>query len=113
VDLPQHHGRAAGAGRLAGHLPAGRQQLPQRGAAAVLLRLPDAPQQVRSLLSAYRSALQAQQEEFTAIIDKLGTVSTPAARAGRLTALHGLRTAEGRLQWVGEAETQLGEDHPR
>jgi PadR family transcriptional regulator, regulatory protein AphA len=71
------------------------------------------PQQVRSLLSAYRSALQAQQEEFTAIIDKLGTVSTPAARAGRLTALHGLRTAEGRLQWVGEAETQLGEDHPR
>jgi PadR family transcriptional regulator, regulatory protein AphA len=71
------------------------------------------PDQVRSLLSGYRSALQAQQEEYMAIMDKLATVSTPTARAGRLTALHGLRTAEARLQWIDEAEAQLGEDHPR
>jgi PadR family transcriptional regulator, regulatory protein AphA len=68
------------------------------------------PDQVRSLLSAYRSALQAQQEEFMAIMDKLAAAPTPAARAGRLTALHGLRTAEARLQWVDEAEAELAED---
>jgi DNA-binding PadR family transcriptional regulator len=55
------------------------------------------PDQVRSLLADYRSALQTQAEEFTAIMDKLAAVPTPAARAGRLTALHGLRTAEARL----------------
>jgi PadR family transcriptional regulator AphA len=66
--------------------------------------------QVRSLLADYRSALQAQQEELMAIMDKLAAVSTPAARAGRLTALHGLRTVEARLQWVGEAEEQLEDD---
>jgi PadR family transcriptional regulator AphA len=71
------------------------------------------PGQVRSLLAEYRSALQAQQEELMAIIDKLAAVSTPTARAGRLTALHGLRTAEARLQWVEEAEAQLGENDPR
>jgi PadR family transcriptional regulator AphA len=70
------------------------------------------PDQVRSLLTAYRNALQAQQEEFAAIMDKLAAVSTPAARAGRLTALHGLRTAEARLQWVNEAEAQFGENEP-
>jgi PadR family transcriptional regulator, regulatory protein AphA len=68
--------------------------------------------QVRSLLADYRSALQAQVEEFVAIMDKLAAVSTPAARAGRLTALHGLRTTEARLQWVEEAEAQLGDDAP-
>jgi PadR family transcriptional regulator AphA len=68
------------------------------------------PDRVRSLLADYRSALQGQVEEFTAIIDKLEAVSTPAARAGRLTALHGLRTAEARLQWVEEAEAQFKDD---
>jgi DNA-binding PadR family transcriptional regulator len=68
------------------------------------------PDQVRSLLTDYRSALQAQQEEYLVIMDKLAAVSTPTARAGRLTALHGLRTAEARLQWVEEAEAQLGQD---
>lgn len=68
------------------------------------------PDQVRSLLADYRSALQGQLEEFVAIMDKLAAVSTPAAKAGRLTALHGLRTAEARLRWVEEAEAQLGED---
>ena len=67
------------------------------------------PDQVRSLLADYRAALQAQAEELMAIMDKLAAVSTPAARAGRLTALHGLRTAEARLQWIEEAEAQLGE----
>jgi hypothetical protein len=62
------------------------------------------PDQVRSLLADYRSALAAQAEEYTAIMDKL------AARAGRLAALHGLRTAEARLQWVEEAEAQLEDD---
>jgi PadR family transcriptional regulator AphA len=71
------------------------------------------PQQVRSLLAGYRSALQAQQEEFTAIMDKLAAAATPASRAGRLTALHGLRTAEARLRWVEEVEKQLQEDDPR
>jgi PadR family transcriptional regulator AphA len=68
------------------------------------------PDQVRSLLADYRNALQAQAEEFAAIMDKLEAVATSAARAGRLTALHGLRTAEARLEWVEEAEAQLGED---
>jgi PadR family transcriptional regulator, regulatory protein AphA len=67
------------------------------------------PDQVRSLLADYRAALQAQAEELMAIMDKLAAVSTPAARAGRLTALHGLRTAEARLQWIEEAEAQLGQ----
>jgi PadR family transcriptional regulator, regulatory protein AphA len=68
------------------------------------------PDQVRSLLADYRSALQAQQEEYTGIMDKLAGVSTPAARAGRLTALHGLRTAEARQRWVEEVEAQLAQD---
>jgi PadR family transcriptional regulator AphA len=71
------------------------------------------PDQVWSLLADYRSALAAQAEEYTAIMDKLAALSTPAARAGRLTALHGLRTAEARLQWVEEAEAQLEGDHSR
>jgi PadR family transcriptional regulator, regulatory protein AphA len=68
------------------------------------------PDQVRSLLADYRTALQAQQEEYVAIIDKLAAVSTPTARAGRLTALHGLRTAEARLRWIEEVEPQLEDD---
>jgi PadR family transcriptional regulator, regulatory protein AphA len=68
------------------------------------------PDQVRSLLADYRSALQTQQAEFVAIMDKLAAVSTPTARAGRLTALHGLRTAEARLRWIDEVEPQLEDD---
>jgi PadR family transcriptional regulator, regulatory protein AphA len=68
------------------------------------------PDQVRSLLADYRSALQTQQAEFVAIMDKLTAVSTPTARAGRLTALHGLRTAEARLRWIDEVEPQLEDD---
>ena len=71
------------------------------------------PDQVRSLLADYRSALQAQAEEYLAIMDKLEAVSTPTARVGRLTALHGLRTAEARLEWVEEVEAELGDDDSR
>jgi PadR family transcriptional regulator, regulatory protein AphA len=68
------------------------------------------PDQVRSLLADYRSALQTQQEEFMATMDKLEAVATPTARAGRLTALHGLRTAQARLRWIDEVEAQLEDD---
>jgi hypothetical protein len=47
-----------------------------------------------------------------AITDKLDANPTPEARAGRLAALHGLRTAEARLAWTEEAETLLGDDPP-
>jgi hypothetical protein len=33
-----------------------------------------------------------------------------AARVGRLTALHGLRTTKVRLQWVEEVQAQLEDD---
>ena len=68
------------------------------------------PRQVRSLLADYRNTLQGQQEEYLAIMDKLAAVSTPTARVGRLTALHGLRTTEARLQWVEEVQAQLEDD---
>lgn len=65
--------------------------------------------QVRTLLEAYRGSLLDQRDEFTALIDKLATVPSPAARIGRLSALHGLRTAEARLGWVEEAVAALAE----
>jgi DNA-binding PadR family transcriptional regulator len=68
--------------------------------------------QVRALLADYRRTLQAQREELQAITDKLQATATPEARAGRLTALHGLRTAEARLAWTEEAEALLGDDPP-
>jgi DNA-binding PadR family transcriptional regulator len=68
------------------------------------------PDQVRSLLADYRSALAAQAEEYTPSWTSVAALSTPAARVGRLTALHGLRTAEARLRWVEEAEAQLEDD---
>ena len=70
------------------------------------------PAQVRALLEDYRRALRSQCDEFEAITDKLEAIATPEARAGRLTALHGLRTAEARLAWTDEVEALLGEDPP-
>jgi DNA-binding PadR family transcriptional regulator len=67
------------------------------------------PNQVRALLDDYRRAIQAQCDEFEAITDKLEAMATPEARAGRLIALHGLRTAEARLAWTDEIEALLGE----
>jgi len=68
--------------------------------------------QVRSLLQEYRRALQLQRDEFEAIADKLEAIRTPEAGAGKLTALHGLRTAEARLAWTDEVEALLGKDPP-
>jgi DNA-binding PadR family transcriptional regulator len=82
----------------------------------VLLRLFFAyrmrPNQVRALLADYRRALQSQRDELQAITDKLDAIATPEARAGRMIALHGLRTAEARLAWTDEAEALLGDDRP-
>jgi PadR family transcriptional regulator, regulatory protein AphA len=66
--------------------------------------------QLRTLLDGYRSALQAQHDELAAIADKLAKVSTPGARSGRLTALHGLFSAEAGLQWADEVQAQLEQD---
>lgn len=68
--------------------------------------------QVRALLEDYRRALQSQCDEFQTIADKLEAMATPEASAGRLTALHGLRTAQARLAWTDEVEALLGEDEP-
>jgi DNA-binding PadR family transcriptional regulator len=67
------------------------------------------PSQVRALLEDYRRTTQSQCDEFEAIADKLEAIATPEARAGRLTALHGLRTAEARLAWTDEIEALVGE----
>ena len=66
--------------------------------------------QLRELIAEYRNALEAQQEEFQAIADKLALVQTDGARWGRLTALHGLRTAAARLQWVDDVQAELEQD---
>ena len=68
------------------------------------------PGQVRALLEDYRGAMQSLCDEFEAVIDKLEASATPQARAGRLTALHGLRTAEARLAWTDEVKVLLGEN---
>jgi PadR family transcriptional regulator, regulatory protein AphA len=70
------------------------------------------PDQLRALLAAYRGGLQAQHDELQAIADKLAEVATPAARSGRLTALHVLLTAAAGMQWVDEVQAQLGRDDP-
>lgn len=63
--------------------------------------------QLHLLLADYRSALQTQRDEFAATIEMLESSSAPAARMGRLNALHGLRTADARLVWVEEASAEL------
>lgn len=68
------------------------------------------PARVLSLLEDYRRTVQSQLDEFETIQKKLAAIAMPEARAGRLTALHGLRTAEARLAWIDEVEAMLGED---
>jgi PadR family transcriptional regulator, regulatory protein AphA len=68
------------------------------------------PHQIQALLDDYRVAMRSLCDELEAIIDKLEGIASPPARAGRLTALHGLRTAEARLAWTDEATALLGED---
>jgi PadR family transcriptional regulator, regulatory protein AphA len=71
------------------------------------------PNHLRGLLDEYRDDLQAQHDEFQLIMDKLADVPTAAARSGRLTALHGLRTTAARLQWVDEVQAELEREDPR
>lgn len=68
------------------------------------------PDQVTTLLEDYREMLQAQRVEFAALVDKLSSISTPSARVGRVSALHGLRTVEARLDWIDEARAELFDD---
>jgi len=63
--------------------------------------------QVQALLEDYRASLRSQGDDFAAIVAKLASTPGQAARIGRLTALHGLRTAEARLEWVDEATEAL------
>lgn len=67
---------------------------------------------LRSLLEEYRRTLQSQRDEFEAITNKLQAIGTAEARAGWLTALHGLRTAQARLAWTDEVEAMLGRELP-
>ena len=69
--------------------------------------------EVHALLEDYRKRLLAQRDELAALTDKLGSIYTPAARMGRISALHGLRTAEARLGWVEEARAELSDDNTR
>ena len=68
--------------------------------------------QLESLLVEYRQLLHPQRAEFEAIMNTLQVVGTAEARAGRMTALHGLRTAEARLAWTDEVAAELGADPP-
>jgi PadR family transcriptional regulator, regulatory protein AphA len=68
------------------------------------------PEKVGSLLIDYQAELTAQRDEFAALVDKLAHPSAPAARIGRLAALHGLRTAEARLQWAAEVAAELQQE---
>lgn len=65
------------------------------------------PAQVQALLAGYRAALTAQRDDYQAMLDKVTHLPGPAARIGRLSVLHGLRTTEARLGWVAEAEAEF------
>lgn len=66
--------------------------------------------QIERMLIDYKHALEVQRAEFDALVHKLSSLSSSQARFGRLSALHGLRTAEARLNWVEEAQQELGGD---
>lgn len=68
------------------------------------------PEAMTALLADYREALQATRAELADLVERL--TEKPKARLGRLSALHGLRTAEARLAWIEEIETELA-DHER
>jgi hypothetical protein len=68
------------------------------------------PDQVRAVVEDYGEAMQSLCDELEATIDKLDATANPPARAGRLSALHGLRTAQARLAWADEVENQFGDD---
>ena len=65
-----------------------------------------------ALLNTYRSQLGSRRDELVALVDKLEDLGTPSATAGRLAALHGLRTTQARLDWTDEVEEMLAESDP-
>lgn len=64
-------------------------------------------ERLRAMLGSYRDALQAERDELRALVDKLASRHEPSARIGRLAALHGLKTAEARLDWVADTVDEL------
>jgi DNA-binding PadR family transcriptional regulator len=62
-----------------------------------------------ALLATYRSQLGSRRDELVALVEKLEGLGTPSATAGRLAALHGLRTTQARLDWADEVEKMLAE----
>lgn len=73
-------------------------------------RLP--PESVQALLSDYRDSLRAARDDLAAVIERLRVLETPAARMGRLAALHGLRSAQAQLAWIDEVEGELPTSSP-
>jgi DNA-binding PadR family transcriptional regulator len=69
------------------------------------------PKATRALLEDYRNSLEATRADLAALIERLA--GKPRARLGRLSALHGLRTAEARLTWIDEVEAELTESSER
>lgn len=63
------------------------------------------PDDLSRLLTDYRESLDTTVRDLASIIDLLE--DQPEARMGRLAALHGLRSAEARLDWLAEVEQEL------
>lgn len=68
---------------------------------------PMPPEAMRALLDDYRESLEATRTDLAALIERLTGI--PSAGMGRHAALHGLRTAEARLAWIGEVEAEVTE----
>lgn len=66
------------------------------------------PAAMRALLDDYRESLCAMRGDLASVIERLQGI--PGATMGRLSALHGMRTAEARLAWLDEIEIELRTD---
>jgi DNA-binding PadR family transcriptional regulator len=62
-----------------------------------------------ALLDTYRAQLHVRRDRLAVLMDKLEGIDTPSATAGRLAALHGLRTTQARLAWADEAADLLAD----
>ena len=107
VDIPSDRRRSHSAGSMAATTSRHPRIDPQPRAASTLLRPPDVEQRHHTLLAAYRAQLQTQLDQLLTVVDKLDTISTPAARSGRIVAHHGITTTRARLEWTTDAERQL------
>lgn len=63
------------------------------------------------LLDDYRSSLEQELEMLTGIAQRLA--DDRSKRFGRLAAVYGIRSAEARLEWLGEVEAELLPHAPR